>query len=200
MQRHWKNILNEFIKVFKEKRTFNMKGKNLRILVVYYSFEGNTELIAESIAKEINSDILKLEVVKPISNDSSKYLVGGKQVLLKEKPKLMPYEFKAENYDVLFIGTPIWAWNYTPALRTFFAENTIKNKKIALFSCNGGGNGKTFENIKNAIKDNEFLGEIQFLQPLSTEREENIKRVKSWVRKIVASIQLKGDDFVGLRL
>lgn len=84
MQRHWKNILNEFIKVFKEKGTFNMKGKNLRILVVYYSFEGNTELIAESIAKEINSDILKLEVVKPISNDSSKYLVGGKQVLIKE--------------------------------------------------------------------------------------------------------------------
>lgn len=165
-----------------------MKGKNLRILVVYYSFEGNTELIAESIAKEINSDILKLEVVKPISNDSSKYLMGGKQVLLKEKPKLMPYEFKAENYDVLFIGTPIWAWNYTPALRTFFVENTIKNKKIALFSCNGGSNGKTFENIKNAIKDNEFFGEIQFLQPLSTGREENIKRVKSWARKIVVSI------------
>lgn len=165
-----------------------MKENNLRILVVYYSFEGNTKLIAESMAKETGSDILKLEVVKPISNDATKYIVGGKQAILKEKPKLMPYEFKAENYDVLFIGTPIWAWNYTPALRTFFAENSIKNKKIALFSCCGSSNGKTFENIKKVLKDNEFLGEIQFFEPLKTKTEENIELAKSWAKKMIESI------------
>jgi len=165
-----------------------MKGNNLRILVVYYSFEGNTKLIAESIAKEIDSDILKLEVVKPISNDKTKYMAGGKQVILKEKPKLIPYEFKAENYDVLFVGTPVWAWNYAPALRTFFKENNIKNKKIALFSCNGGSNGKTFENMKKALEGNEFLGEIEFLEPFNTKREESIELAKSWMRRMIASI------------
>lgn len=165
-----------------------MKENNLRIIVVYYSFEGNTKLIAESIAKEIDSDILNLEVVKPISNDKTKYIAGGKQVILKEKPKLIPYEFKAENYDVLFVGTPVWAWNYAPALRTFFEENSIKNKKIALFSCNGGSNGKTFENMKKALKGNEFLGEIEFLEPLNTKREESIELAKSWMRRMIVSI------------
>jgi len=165
-----------------------MKGKDLRILVVYYSFEGNTKLIAESMAEEMDSDILKLEVVKPISNDKTKYIVGGKQVILKERPKLIPYEFKAENYDVLFIGTPIWAWNYAPALRTFFYENSIKNKKIALFSCEGSSNGKTFENMKKTLAGNEFLGEIEFFEPLNTKREKNIELAKSWARKVAESI------------
>jgi len=165
-----------------------MKKDDLRILVVYYSFEGNTKLIAESITEEIDSDILKLEVVKPISNDATKYIMGGKQVILKEKPKLMPYEFEAENYDVLFIGTPIWAWNYAPALRTFFETNSVKNKKIALFSCNGGSNGKTFENMKKELQGNEFLGEIEFFEPLSTKRDTSVELAKSWARKMAESI------------
>ncbi|MCE5222139.1 MAG: flavodoxin [Clostridium sp.] len=163
-----------------------MEKDNLRILVVYYSFDGNTKLIAESIVEEIHGDILPLEVEKPIANNKKKYLVGGKQVILKEKPMLIPYEFKAENYDVLFIGTPIWAWNYAPALRTFFAENSIKNKKIVLFSCNGGQNGKTFENMKKALPDNEFLGEIEFYEPLKSKKEEKIELAKSWARKMTS--------------
>ena len=165
-----------------------MKEKDLRILVVYYSFEGNTKLISESIAEEMDSDILKLEVVKPISNDVTKYIVGGKQVILREKPKLITYEFKPENYDVLFIGTPIWAWNYAPALRTFFEENSVKNKKIALFSCEGSSNGKIFENMKKNLEGNEFLGEIEFFEPLNTNRERSIELAKSWAKKMIASI------------
>lgn len=166
-----------------------MKEKELQILVVYYSFEGNTKLIAQSIAEETGSDILKLDVVKPISNDATKYVMGGKQVVLKEKPKLIKYDFKPENYDALFIGTPVWAWNYVPALRTFFAKHNIKNKKIALFSCNGGDNGKTFENMKKALPNNEFLGEIQFYEPRTTDKEGSIRTAKSWARKLVSSIE-----------
>lgn len=165
-----------------------MEVKDLRILVVYYSFESNTKLIAESIAEETGSDILELEVVKPISNDTTKYVAGGKQVVLKEKPKLIPYDFKPENYDILFIGTPVWAWSYTPALRTFFSKNIIKNKKIALFSCNGGDNGKTFENMKKALPNNEFLGELQFYEPLTTGKQKNIDLAKTWARKLVSSM------------
>jgi flavodoxin len=162
-----------------------MKEQNLRILVVYYSLEGNTSLIAQSIAEEIGGDILKLEVVKSISSGVSKYLGGGKQVVFKEKPELIPYDFKPDNYDILFIGTPVWAWSYTPALRTFFAQNVINDKKIALFSCNGGDNGKTFENMKTALGNNEFLGEMQFLEPIKTNKNKSIESAKSWAKNLI---------------
>ncbi|MDR3595626.1 flavodoxin [Clostridium sp.] len=164
-----------------------MEGNDLRILIVYYSLEGNVKLIAESIAEEIHSDTLKLEVEKPIPIDNKKYFVGGKQAMFKEKPKLIPYEFNAENYDVLFIGTPVWAWTYAPAIRTFFEENSVKNKKIALFSCNEGGNGKTFEKMKKALEGNEFLGEIEFFAPLKGKREESVELAKSWAREMIIS-------------
>ena len=32
---------------------------------------------------------------------------------------------------MIFIGTPVWAWSFAPALNTFFAENKITDKKIA---------------------------------------------------------------------
>lgn len=167
-----------------------MKRNNLRSLVVYYSFEGSTKLIAESIAKEIDSDILTLEVQKPISNDITKYIIGSKQVVLREKPKLIPYEFKSENYDILFIGTPVWAWDYAPALRTFFEENSIKNKKIALFDCMSSSDGKTLENMKKALEGNEFLGEIKFYERLNRniKKEKKVELAKLWVRKITAHI------------
>lgn len=161
---------------------------DLRTLVVYYSFEGNTKLMAQSIAKEIGGDMLELNVVKPIANDAVKYVAGGKQVILKEKPKLIPYDFKPENYDILFIGTPVWAWSYTPALRTFFEKNIIQNKKIALFSCNGGDNGKTFENMKKVLKNNEFLGEMQFYEPLTTNQQASVDLARSWAEKMVSSM------------
>jgi len=118
-----------------------------RILVVYYTFEGSTKLIAESIASAIDADILRLEVMKELkSHGFGKYLWGGKQVVMKSKPALKPLEKNPDDYDILFIGTPVWAYNFSPALRTFFATVKLSGKKIAIFCSCGGDRRKTFEN------------------------------------------------------
>lgn len=91
-----------------------------KILVVYYSLEGNTKLIAEAVSKAVSGDILQIKPEKDINPKSKmRYLIGGKKSITKEKPELMPYDVKAEDYDVLFIGTPVWAGNFTPAIRSF---------------------------------------------------------------------------------
>jgi Flavodoxins len=166
-----------------------MANKELKKLVVYYSLEGNTKMIAEAISKEIRSDILELKPKKDIEvNGPMRYLKGGKQVVTKEKPELTPYNINPEEYEVLFIGTPVWAWNFTPAIRTFFSKTNLSGKKIALFSCNGGQNGKTFENMKKHLEGNEFLGEIEFRDPLKNDTEKNIEVVKNWAKKIILSL------------
>ncbi|MFC0904698.1 flavodoxin family protein [Clostridium sp. MT-14] len=156
-----------------------------KILVVYYSLEGNTKLIAEAISKVVSSDILQIKPKKDINPKSKmRYLIGGKKSITKEKPELLSYDVKAENYDVLFIGTPVWAGNFAPAMRSFFASTNLKHKKIALFSCNGGGNGKTFENMKSELQGNEFLGEIEFKNPLKNDTEKNIEKAKKWAEDV----------------
>lgn len=162
-----------------------MSEKPLKKLVVYYSFEGNTRFIAESIAQETGADILELKPKKDLeSKGFMKYVWGGRQVVLKEKPELIEFDKNPEDYDMIFIGTPVWAFTYTPALNTFFDMVKLNCKKIALFCCNAGGKGKTFTNMRLALKNNDIIGEIEFLEPLKKSKEESKKKAIEWAKKL----------------
>ena len=112
----------------------------MKSLVIYYSLEGDTKLIANIIKNELNSDVLELRTKKQYPNKGfKKYLWGGKSVIFKEKPKLLNKYIDISIYDKIFIGTPIWAGTYAAPFNTFFNEYKIKNKEIGLFVCHGGG-------------------------------------------------------------
>lgn len=163
--------------------------KEVKKLVVYYSFEGNTKLIGETIANSIEADLLELKPQKELSSKGfAKYFWGGSQVMMKKKPDLLPLNKNPLDYDIIFIGTPVWAWTYAPPLKTFFSNVNLSNKKIGLFSCNGGQNGKTFQNMKAELGQNVFIGEMEFFEPLVKNREENIHKAKEWVKDILKNL------------
>lgn len=131
-----------------------------KILVLYYSYEGHTKKVAEVIAKELSADI---ELVKPIKEMKTKgfgkFLWGGSQVVMKKKPELKPMSVRPDDYDTIFIGTPVWAFTYAPPVKTLLETGILKNKKIAFFYTHEGGAGKTEENAKTVIeKSNTYLG------------------------------------------
>ncbi|MFH1283651.1 MAG: flavodoxin [bacterium] len=162
----------------------------MKTLVIFYSFDGNTKLIAESIAEEINAELAELKQKdEPKSKGFMKYFWGGRQALMRKKPELLPLDKKTEEYDVIFIGTPVWAWTYAPPLNTFFSISSFSGKKIALFCCHGGGKGKIFDKMKEALPDNQFLGEIDFLEPIKNNKEDSIQKAKKWAKDIKNSLQ-----------
>ena len=60
----------------------------MKPLIVFYSFEGNTKLIAEKIAQTVDAEALELKPQKEIRTKGfMKYFWGGKQVLTKVKSK-----------------------------------------------------------------------------------------------------------------
>lgn len=162
----------------------------MKKLVIYYSFEGNTKLIAEDIAKAIDADLLEIKPVTEIETKGfMKFFWGGKQAMMNEKPLLLPLDKNPEDYDVIFIGTPVWAWAPAPPLKTFFDTHKFENKKIALFCCHGGGKGKTLEKMKQALgEQNEFIGQIDFVDPLKRKTEEKVKKAVEWARTICGKI------------
>jgi len=163
--------------------------KYMKKIVIFYSFEGNTKLIAENIAKTIDADLLELKPKKEIkSKGFMKYVWGGKAAMMKTKPELFPFDEDIQKYDVLFIGTPVWAWTYTPPLNSFFAAYPLLNKKIALFCCHGGGKGKIFDKMKESLKNNQILGEIDFQDPLKNNTDANIEKAKKWAENIIETL------------
>ncbi len=161
----------------------------MKVLVAYYSFEGNTKFIAEAIAKELKADILEIKPVKEIKTKGFfKYPIGGAQVVFGIKPKLKPFEKNPEDYDVLFLGTPAWSLSYSPAMRSFLSQVKLVNKKVGLFCCRITQKGKTFRIMKKKLVGNEIIGEIDFSQPLKKAKDEDAKTVKKWAKELVAKI------------
>lgn len=161
----------------------------MKTLVVYYSFEGNTRFIACAIAEAIGADLLELKPKKEIGTHGfMKYVWGGRQVVLKRKPALLPLDRQPQDYDLLFIGTPVWAYSYSPPVHTFFSTANLSGKKIALFCCHGGDKRRTLEKMRASLAGNEIVGEIDFVEPLSGDRNASARRAQDWARGIVVRL------------
>ena len=113
----------------KETETKDMK----KILVVYYSRTGNTEKVAKEIAKATGADIEKL-IDKKDRSGAFGYLGGGKDASSGNLAELEAVKIDPSKYDLVIIGTPIWAWTMTPAVRTYITEHKKDLKSIALFT------------------------------------------------------------------
>ncbi|MBK1811461.1 flavodoxin [Clostridium sp. YIM B02505] len=158
----------------------------MKSLVVFYSLEGDTKFIAEAISKELGGEIAEIQPVKQIPTSGfRKYLWGGKQVMFKDKPDIEVIDKDLSKYELIVLGTPVWASRFAPVFNTFLEKHQIENKKIALFCCHGGGKeGKTFGDFKEKLKGNDFVGEMDFEDPLKKDKDENLLKAKQWIRDI----------------
>jgi len=158
----------------------------MKKLIVYYSLEGNTELVAGKIQKNLEADVIRLIPKKEYPKGGfKKYFWGGKSATFGDEPKLEEYSFVADDYDVIIIGTPIWAGTFAPPIKTFLADNIISGKDIYLFACSGGGPvDKCFDKIKNILKDNQIVDTINFVDPLKKENENMDEKIKGFCEKI----------------
>jgi flavodoxin len=161
----------------------------LRKLVVYYSHDGNTRLIAENIAQVIEADILELKPEKEIgSKGFMKFIWGGRQAMMGTKPPLKKFEIDPNEYDIIFIGTPIWAFRQSPPIKTFMEDHLPKKKMMAFFCSYEGNYGKTFENMREWSIGNEVLGEKAFMAPLKQDQIKTIKEARDWALSLMESL------------
>ena len=154
--------------------------------VVFYSLDGNTKFLAQTIQEHLGADLIEINPVKEIDGSTdTKYMWGGKQAMMNEKPKLMPYEFDVRNYDIIFIGTPIWAWRMSPPIFSFISENDLTGKKVAIFASCGGSPKKAWIRIEKRMNKSEILGHEFFTEPLKRDKEEEAEKAKQWASRIV---------------
>lgn len=156
----------------------------MKTAIVYYSMSGNTKLVAEEIAKQTEADIIRIEPEKAYPDKGlRKFIWGGKSAVMGEKPQLLPYEFDAEKYDRIILGTPVWASSFAPPIRTFVEEHKegLKGKKIAVFTCfSGGGADKAIDKLKQFLDINEFEAELILVDPKDKPSEENESKIKDF--------------------
>ncbi len=109
----------------------------MKILVVYYSRTGNTRKVAEEIQNTLNCDIEEIIDTKSRSGLLN-YITSGFQASRKKLTTLEKLKNDPASYDLLIIGTPVWASNVSTPIRTYIEQNQAKFNNVAFF-CTAGG-------------------------------------------------------------
>ena len=111
-----------------------------KTLVLYYSQNGATKAVAEELQKQLGADIERIEAVEPYGGDFQATMQRGSEERSSGKtPALQPIQSKLADYDVIFIGYPIWFGTYAMPIATLVKENDFAGKTVVPFCTFGSG-------------------------------------------------------------
>lgn len=160
----------------------------MKKLVVFYSYTGHTKMIAESIQKKLNCDILEIKPTKPYSTDYQTVVDEEQNNSSAGKtPDIQKIDKNLNDYDEIIIGTPVWWYTIAPVIRTFLTQNDLSNKTIKPFATNAGWLGHTFQEIQKLCPDsrvdkgmNIVFTEDHHVSQLVTSPDE----IDEWIEKL----------------
>jgi flavodoxin len=110
-----------------------------RVLVVYFSRTGTTRSVASALARMLSAD---LEEICDCAErrGAMGYLRCCVDAWRKRPAEIVPAGLDASRYDLVVVGTPIWAGSVAAPVREYLQENCLKLRHVAFF-CSFGGLG-----------------------------------------------------------
>ena len=163
-----------------------MGGVYIKILIVYYSKEGNTKFVGEVLAEAMGADIEPLRPLTAldIGTPASEYW-SGDRVERKVAVPVHPLEKDPSDYDLIVLGTPVWTWAPSPPMLGFLKEHDLKGKKVAVFVCSEGETGRSIEVLREGLKKAMIVSEKEFISPLGSDIDVERGRVERWGRNVM---------------
>lgn len=156
----------------------------MKTLVAYFSASGVTANVAKLLAEAAGADLFEIKPAVPYTNADLNWMdkKSRSTVEMQDKssrPAIAAPCSNLADYDMIFVGFPIW-WYVAPTIiNTFLESGDFSGKKIVLFATSGGsGFGKTVENLKDSasgatIVEGKLLNGTQ-----------SVAGLKSWVDSI----------------
>ena len=94
----------------------------MKSLVVYYSRTDITKKLAEAIARKTDADIEEI-IPKVNYNGKIGYARGGKDAISSKVIDLESQKYNPEDYDVVYLGCPVWASRPATPLYSYIRKN-----------------------------------------------------------------------------
>ena len=150
-------------------------------LVAYFSASGVTAKVADMLADAVGADIHEIRPKNPYTKADLNWLnkKSRSSVEMNNKtfrPEIAESNVQIAEYDVIFLGFPIW-WYVAPTIiNTFLESSDFSGKKIILFATSGGSKfGKTVEELKVSVSADTEISEGKLLNG-----RQSIASVKTW--------------------
>lgn len=126
-----------------------------RVVVAFFSQSkvGNTRQVAEWIAEATGGDVVEIERNEPYPEPYDETLKAAREEMSSGTfPEIRPVDVNLSDYDIVFIGTPVWYGTYAAPVGSFLKAADLSGKTVIPFCTHGGGGaGRTFADIGRAV-------------------------------------------------
>ena len=127
--------------------------QSAKTLILCYSQTGATKTVAMEFQKQMGGDIEFIECVNPYDGDFGATIERWQ----KEKadgvnPEIKEVKAKPADYDIIFLGYPVWGGTYASPVATYLKDQTFEGKKLVPFCTFGsGGLNTSSADLKTAL-------------------------------------------------
>lgn len=156
-----------------------------KTLVAYFSASGVTRNAAEKIAKAAEADIFEIKPVVPYTNADLNWNNSASRSSVEmrdgsSRPAIGADDAKIVDYDVIFVGFPIW-WYIAPTIiNTFLEQYDFAGKRIILFATSGGsGFGKAAASLRSSVDPSAVIEEGKIIKARTSADE-----ITGWIKSL----------------
>ncbi len=150
----------------------------MKSLVVYYTRTGKTKFVAETVAAQLSADIEEIVDKKNYAGPIG-WVNAGKASNQEKEDEIVPLKTSPADYSLIVLGTPVWAWRPTPAIRSYIKQTDLSGKKVALFLTCDGNPKEALERTKALLTSSKIIGDLILPKPTSN-KEETEKKIAAW--------------------
>ena len=120
-------------------QTASTQGERIvKTLVVYYSLTGNTDVVAQALAKELGADVRRVEDVEKPSANWWFMITASIAAIRGVESEIKPIDAGFRDYDRVFVGSPVWAGSPSTPINAFIAKADFTGKAVVPFMTMGG--------------------------------------------------------------
>ncbi len=114
----------------------------MRSIIIYYSYTGNTKKVAEALAEYLQKkgevNLLRLKAL----DESTSFFGQAARAFRHKKARIAPAEWELSSYDLICLGTPVWAFAPAPAINAYLEKcSGLEGKPVLIFTTYGSGTG-----------------------------------------------------------
>jgi len=149
------------------------------ILIAYFSFSGNTATVANQIQELTEGDLFEIKTVEPYPEYNETLDIAQQEQKDNARPQLSASVENMDNYDVIFVGYPIW-WSSAPmAVFTFLEEYNLSGKTVIPFCTHDGSQlGRSVTDITAVLPGSTILDALAVRGSSAADAKTD---VKAWI-------------------
>ena len=157
----------------------------MKSLIVYFSCSGVTRRVAKKLSNVTNSELFEIMPEEPYTEADLDWRYKNSRSSIEmnnnnSRPKVKNKIENINDYDVIYLGFPIWWYVAPKIINTFLEQYDFSGKTIAPFCTSGGsGLGNTIYELKSSCTENtNWLAGKRFSSNVSDDE------IKVWINTL----------------